>query len=513
MSLLENSFLKLPLQNAIQLYGDEVVPRLTKRNKVIAIGTAVALSIIYFLRDRVTKPPRKLRHIPYLSYFGVLKSMYYKESVRDRSARVHIPEINSENSNGLFLEVARNGWVLHVANPEDAKRVFLKLELFPKIDLSAERSGTLNSKFTIGPNLPMINGAHWKAQRKVANPAFRRSMPVKLFGQLTQEMFKSMENKGFDFKSIHNKDSEWVHRYARINEGLRDPIFFLFPYLDTNFRWLFPHRVETHKQTDIFLEMLDEVIKSKKLDLENGVKNNALEENERDLLSLMLESGEEGNGILSNKELKSNLCAFFLAGHDTTANALSYAIHYLAENQGIQEKARQEAISILGDEPCDILPTIEDTKKMTYINQIMKETLRINGPVARTLPRVVQEDIFLSGTFVPKGTLLVVNMFGIQHSNKIWSDPDVFNPDRFSENGEGIRETGEGMAWVPFGNGARQCIGMNFSLNEQRVLLSMLLRKYRWSTPKDSPHKNGIISAGLNVQGPVDLDIAFQKLY
>lgn len=103
MSLLENSFLKLPLQNATQLYNDEVVPRLTKKNKVIAISAAVALSIIYFIRDRVTKPPRKLRHIPYLSYFGVLKSMYSKESVRDRSARVHIPEINSENSNGLFL--------------------------------------------------------------------------------------------------------------------------------------------------------------------------------------------------------------------------------------------------------------------------------------------------------------------------------------------------------------------------------------------------------------------------
>lgn len=109
MSLLENSFLKLPLQNAIQLYSDEVVPRLTKRNKVIAISVAVALSFIYFIRDRVTKPPRKLRHIPYLSYFGVLKSMYSKESVRDRSARVHIPEINSENSNGLFLvNIKRN---------------------------------------------------------------------------------------------------------------------------------------------------------------------------------------------------------------------------------------------------------------------------------------------------------------------------------------------------------------------------------------------------------------------
>ncbi|GAA5801588.1 hypothetical protein HPULCUR_007036 [Helicostylum pulchrum] len=344
---------------------------------MISISAAVDLSLVYLLIYKITKPPRNLRHIHYLSYLGVIKSIYYDEST-----------------------------------------------LFPKIDISNERRRTLNREFNFGHNVGMINRAHWKAQKKVINPAFRRSMPVKLFGQLTQEMFKSMENKGkifnasdlterwtldaigiagfeFDFNSIHTKNSEWVHRYALVNKGLRDLLLGLFPYLDTKLR----------------------------------------------------------------------------------------------------------------DEPCDVLPTIEDTKRMTYINQIVKETLRINGPVSKTVPRVVQEDIFLSGAFVPKGTLLVVNMFGIQHSNKIWSDPDVFNRDRFAESGEGIREDSESMAWAPFGYGSKQCIGMNFSLNQQRVMLSMLLRKYRWSTPEDSAHKNGIISTGLNLQGPVDLDIAFSALY
>ncbi|KAI9257809.1 cytochrome P-450 cyp509A1 [Helicostylum pulchrum] len=402
--------------------------------------------------------------------------------------------------------------------------------LFPKIDISNERRRTLNRKFNFGHNVGMINGAHWKAQKKVINPAFRRSMPVKLLGQLTQEMFKSMENKGkifnvsdlterwtldalgiagfgFDFNSIHTKNSEWVHRYALVNKGLRDLLLDLFPYLDTELRWLFPYRQDIYKQTDIFLEMLHELIKNEKLDMKNGIQNSALEENQQDILTLLIENGEEGSGVLSNEELMNNLCLFFLGC------ALVYGIHYLAENQDIQEKARQEAISILGDEPCDVLPTIEDTKRMTYINQIVKETLSINGPVSKTVPRVVQEDIFISGAFVPKGTLLVVNMFCIQHSNKIWSDPDVFNRDRFAESGEGVREDSESMAWAPFGYGSKQCIGMNFSLNQQRVMLSMLLRKYRWSTPEDSAHKNGIISTGLNLQGPVDLDIAFSALY
>ncbi|KAI9257800.1 cytochrome P450 [Helicostylum pulchrum] len=475
MSPLENSFLKAPLQTIVQLYSNEIAPRIPKNNKLVSISAAVILSLVYLIIDKA-KPPRKLRHLPYISLFCILKSTYYKESVRDRCHRVHIPIIESENSNGLFLEVTRNGWVLNVANPEDAKRVLLKHELFPKINISEERSGTLQSKFTIRPSMAMSSGVQWKRQRNVANPAFHRSMPVRLFGNLTQEMFRSMENKGevfnvsdlmerwtldvigragfgFDFNSIKTKESEWVRRYGCINRGLRDPLFFLFPRLDTSVRWLFPDRQYIHEQTEIFLKMLDEVVENKKLDMKNGVLNSALEENERDLLTLMLESGKEGSGMMSDYELKSNLCGIFLAGHDTTASALSYAIHYLAENQDIQEKARQKAISILGDESCDVLPTIEDTKRMAYINQIIKETLRINGPVARTITHVAREDSVLSVKF---GAIL------------------MYNPDRFSENGEGVREAGEEMTWIPFGSGARQCIAINFSLNEQKFMLSML---------------------------------------
>lgn len=106
----------------------------------------------------------------------------------------------------------------------------------------------------------------------------------------------------------------------------------------------------------------------------------------------------------------------------------------------------------------------------------MKETLRINGPASKVVSRIATEDTTLSGTFIPKGTMLTVNIFDIQHSNTYWKDASKFNPDRFSENGEAARGSGDGNAWLPFGNGARQCIGMNFSLNEQRVLLSMLCK-------------------------------------
>lgn len=103
----------------------------------------------------------------------------------------------------------------------------------------------------------------------------------------------------------------------------------------------------------------------------------------------------------------------------------------------------------------------------------MKETLRINGPVTRLFPRIATEDTDFSGIFIPKGTQVTVNIFNMQHDDNLWKDSKTFNPDRFSE------ETDRGSgAWVPFGNGGRQCIGMNFSIAEQRVMLSMLCKYY-----------------------------------
>jgi cholesterol 24(S)-hydroxylase len=87
-------------------------------------------------------------------------------------------------------------------------------------------------------------------------------------------------------------------------------------------------------------------------------------------------------------------------------------------------------------------------------------------------PRIAQKDCDLAGTFIPKGTQLVINMFDIHHSKKNWSNPLEFDPERFA--GDGAQVAGQGMTWVPFGNGGRQCIGMNFSLAEQRVFLSMM---------------------------------------
>lgn len=136
---------------------------------------------------------------------------------------------------------------------------------------------------------------------------------------------------GFDFNAIRDKDNEWVNTYNSINVGVRDPFFSIFPTFDQELLWLFPKRKAIHKEMDRFLGMLDQVIQNKRTLLAKGqVQNDALEENEKDLLTLMIEHC--GEGAMTDEDLKSNLCIFFLAGHDTTASALAFAIHYLAQH-------------------------------------------------------------------------------------------------------------------------------------------------------------------------------------
>nr|BDB32877.1 cytochrome P450 monooxygenase [Thamnidium elegans] len=528
---LQSGFLQVPLKNAIEIYINEVIPRLTKKNKVIGISVAIFMSLILLIRDRVFKPPRNLRHIPYFGYYSLIKSIASGESLYDRSMRVHVPLVNSSRD-GLYVEPGKSGWEVHVCNPEDMRRIFYKHEQFLKDEFGKGCEQTLLSKFTAGPNIGVLVGEPWKAQRKIVNPAFRRSVPVKLFGKIAQDLFEVMDTKGetvevsnlmsrctleaigragfgFEFNAIKDSKSKWSTMYGSIAKGLSDHKFYIFPVLDQSLLWLFPKRKLLHQYLDEFLSVMDEIILHKRELIKNSKnENNDLEENEKDFLTLMIESELRDEGVMSNEELKANLCLFFVAGHDTTASAICVSLYYLARFPEAQKKAREEAISILGDDPKDVLPSVENTKKMNYITQVMKEGLRLNAPIgAAIIPRLAGEDTFLSGTLIPKGTSLIMNMFNIHHSEKYWENPEQFKPERFENDNINT-------SWLPFGSGARQCIGMNFSLIEQRVILSMLLRKYTWTIPEDSIHKDRLITSGFPIIVPHGgLDLRFLKRY
>ncbi|KAG0181655.1 cytochrome P450-dit2 [Apophysomyces sp. BC1034] len=321
-------------------------------------------------------------------------------------------------------------------------------------------------------------------------------MPINTFGSLAFEIFASIKGTGgtvnivdlmerfaldalgktgfgFDFGALKDKNSPWVHVYNSIQHGMFEQPFFNFPILDQQLRWLFPKRKIIHDNVERFNKMLDNIIDDKRRVLQSR-EATSVEDHEKDLLTLMLEKEMDEKEIFSKEELRSNLKMFFMAGHGTTSNALSFALYHLAVNPEVQQKAREESISILGD-GADVLPTINQIQEMTYINMIIKETLRIHCPLSSMIPRVANMDTVLADTLIPKGSPVIINMYDIHHNDRLWENPEKFDPDRFLPGGEADQRD-LGPTWIPFGLGGRQCLGMNFTLAQQRVILSLLCK-------------------------------------
>ncbi|KAI9493596.1 cytochrome P450 [Zychaea mexicana] len=509
---------------------------LLSQNRTRSVAIAVALLGLYLAFEKITKPPKHLRHIPQANFFKYVSSFLTQQPYDETAENITVP-ISAKTEHGSYIVFDVYGWTVHVTRPESAKKLLLKADLFPKINMNLGRRDTLFGRFAMGPNIIFLIGKHWKEQRSVMNPAFHRSMPVHLFGDLTRKLFVELDKQlespieihevlerwtldaigiagfDFDFNSVADPTNEWVTRYNSIMKANTDPLFMLLPSLETRWLFLFPKRKQAHKELDIFLGKIREIIAKKRETLVNDSSIAEKRTSEKDLLTLMLEASEEGNGKLTDEELQSNLCAFFLAGHDTTANALSYAIYNLATHPDVQEKAREEANLVLGDKSVDVLPTLEQIQQMPYINQVIKETMRRNVTATGVVAREATEDTDLGGVYIPKGTRVTVDIMEIQRNVKVWKDPKVFDPERFAPGGEAEKVAKMGMSWLPFSNGARQCIGMNFSLAEQRVFLPMLLRKYELSLPEDSIHKDKVVISGVGIMTPVNLRINLKRRF
>ncbi|KAI8143288.1 cytochrome P450 [Fennellomyces sp. T-0311] len=506
------------------------VRRFTDENKV-SISASIGLLALYLGYNKLTKPPRNLRHLPQASYWGYIKGILTKKPTDEMCHDLILPTAQ-KSEQGLYTMWNKDGWVVHITRPESAKKFLLKTNIFIKANRDHDIKGTLLHRYVFGPNIVFLNGSAWKHQRMIANPAFHRSMPIDLFGNLGVKLFNVMDAQegpidfhdmmerwtldaigkagfGFDFRGLEDKNSEWVTLYNEINNAMHKPMYILFPILDTTLRFLVPGREKKHQKLTKFLDMLSDVIKHKREVLKEN-KSSGIKDREKDLLTLMLEAGTEGGEPLTDEELMSNICIFFVAGHDTTANALSFAAYYLAVHQDIQQKAREEAIRVLGDEPKDILPTQEQLQEMPYINMIIKEVLRIDGPASTLTVREATQDTDLAGVFIPKGARVNLDIYALHHNPTVWKDPETFNPERFAPGGEAERA---GLSWLPFSTGARQCIGMNFTLAEQRVLLPMILRKYELSLPENTIHKEKVVVNNFDVLSPEKLFINFKRRY
>ncbi len=190
-----------------------------------------------------------------------------------------------------------------------------------------------------------------------------------------------------------------------------------------------------------------------------------------DLLDLLLEGEDPNTGRrMTTAELRDNLLTFIVAGHETTALTLSWALYLCAFDPGVQDRARAEAQDVLGDRAA----TAADVARLPYIRQIVDETLRLYPPAA-FLSRSAMKNDDLCGREVRPGDTIILPVYALHRHHMLWDDPDAFDPDRFAD-----PRAIDRFAYLPFGDGPRVCIGLNFALQEAVIILATLLARHRF---------------------------------
>lgn len=161
---------------------------------------------------------------------------------------------------------------------------------------------------------------------------------------------------------------------------------------------------------------------------------------------------------------------FILAGYETVATALSFTLFLLATHPEICQKVQMEIDEKIGNDA----PTYDNVQGLTYLDMCINESLRLFPP-GFLIDRVCTEDTVTQGIHIPKDMVITFPIYAIHHDPDIWPEPEEFQPERFSTEKKDSRHP---FAFLPFGNGPRNCIGMRLALLELKVTVAYILKAF-----------------------------------
>jgi cytochrome P450 len=203
-----------------------------------------------------------------------------------------------------------------------------------------------------------------------------------------------------------------------------------------------------------------------------------------DLLSMLLnatdpEDASTSSNRMTDRQLHDECVTVILAGHETTANALSFALHLLAHHPQVQERLHEEAAEVLGERA----PASADYAKLGYATQVFAEAMRLYPPVWVTA-RTCAVEYEIAGHKVPVGASVVAPQYAVHRDARFWEEPERFDPERFSVAAKVGRPR---YAYFPFAGGSRQCIAEGLAWMEGTLVLATVARDWRLSAPPGSP--------------------------
>jgi cytochrome P450 len=192
-----------------------------------------------------------------------------------------------------------------------------------------------------------------------------------------------------------------------------------------------------------------------------------------DLLELLLRSQDERGSQMSDEQLRDEVMTLFLAGHETTANALSWTWYLLAQHPEIEARLFQEIGEVLRGK----VPTSADVMRLTYTEMVIKESMRLYPP-AWAVGRQAVGEFEMGGYKFPAGTNIAILQWSTQRDSRFFPEPEKFDPERWSA--ESLKRNAlPRFAYFPFGGGPRVCIGAGFAMMEAILLLATMAQRFR----------------------------------
>jgi len=244
-----------------------------------------------------------------------------------------------------------------------------------------------------------------------------------------------------------------------------------------------------------FAKAHDQITGITDLVIEEKMKRLESRPDDDDLLSLLIREKPSTAGTHHHQLLRNEVITFFLGGYETTANSIIWTLYLLAKHQAVQDRARREISEVLNGNP----PGLEDLEKLPFLHSVWSESLRMY-PTIWVIDRFVHEDDLVGGFLIPKKSNVVISPFCLHRHPDFWDAPDGFRPERFAGQPPD--------AFMPFGAGARFCVGHEFAKMESLIILSMLLRRYKFTLDGgDDIHPTPSITLRLGPALPMKIEI------
>ena len=340
------------------------------------------------------------------------------------------------------------------------------------------------SKTLLGEGLLTSEGAAHLRQRRMIQPAFHRARIAEYARSMVEYADKMAD--GWQDGDVRDVDKEMMHLTLQIvgktlfNAEVGDEAneigkamttlvelfnFLLLPFSEWLERLPLPHSIRFKRARKTLDRVMYGIINDRR----------ASGEDAGDLLSMLLMAQDEDDGTtMTDEQVRDEALTLFLAGHETTANALTWTWYLLSQNPEAEAKLHAELEAVLSGR----IPTMDDLPNLKYTEAVLAESMRLYPPAWATGRNVIKEHEF-GGYKVRRGYIVLASQWVMHRDARYWDDPEAFLPERWET--KSVKEAGSENIYFPFGGGVRRCIGESFAWTEGILLLATLARKWRLS--------------------------------